>query len=73
MFDWTPVLFSPPGDLSDISNQSVGVGAIGAVEAFQHVQIKQFAAIIYKVLVTLDRRYLVDRKAHNQIYRDHEV
>ena len=39
MLDGAPILLCAPADLSDVTDQSVGVGAVGAVQFLQGIEV----------------------------------
>src|ERR1043166_3323440 len=70
MLDWTPMLLRAPHDLANIGDQSIGVGAVRAVEFFERVQISKMVAIKYQIIVAAHLWNSVNGKTHGLINRD---
>jgi len=58
-----PVLLGARGDFAREGDDAVGVGAIGAVELFQFVEISQMMAAKHQIVSAFDLGDAVDRKA----------
>lgn len=63
MFDRTPVLLGPGGDLGNVGKNTIRIGAILAVDLFNQVQVLQMVPVKGQVIAPPDVRDSVDRKA----------
>src|SRR6476660_7781981 len=73
VLDWTPILLGAPGDLANVSDQSVGVRAVGAVELFEGVQIGKVMAVEYQIIAAVHLRDSIHRKTDTLVNRDKEI
>jgi hypothetical protein len=63
MFDGTPVLFRPGGDLLSIGHESVKITTVYAIDFLDEVQVTQSMPVNNYVLASLHFRNFIDRKA----------
>ena len=45
VFDWTPVLFSPGGDLGEVGENAVAICALFAIQLLDKIQVAQVMAV----------------------------
>ena len=73
VLDGAPVLLGTGGDFSDVGDETVSVGAIVAIEAFEEVEVTEFAAVEEDVGIARDFRDAVDRKRKRLIDGDEKI
>ena len=67
VLDRAPVLLGSSGNLRDVRQHSVPIGAVQAVETFESIQIPQLIAINCNVISAPRFRYSIHRKANSLI------
>jgi hypothetical protein len=73
VLDRAPVLLRSRHHLAHIGRQPVGVGAIGAVELLDQVQVAQVRAFEHHVVAPTPPRDAVQRKAQPLVQRDGQI
>src|SRR5450830_1765039 len=73
MLDRAPVLLGARRDLAREGDDAVGVGAIGAVELLQRIEIGEMVAVEHEIVGALDLGDAVDRKAYRLKNTDEEI
>ena len=73
VLDRTPVLFRSRGNLRHVSQDSVGVGAVLAVDLLDQVQVLEMVPVKGQILPSPHIRDAVDRKAQPLIETANQV
>ena len=56
MLDWAPILFGAAGNLASISDDAVGITAIGTVQRLEPVEVGQMMTVENDIIRPLDLR-----------------
>src|ERR1700730_4775027 len=73
VLDRALVLFGSRGDLSAVGQHAVPIGTVGAVQAFQKVQILQTSAIENEIVRAADLRHSIDRAADALVDAEEQI
>jgi hypothetical protein len=73
MLDWTPILFGASRDLRRVSENTVGISAIQAVQFFNRIQVRQAVPIKQNKVRSPDFRNAVNWKAGRLVDGEDQV
>jgi hypothetical protein len=73
MLDRTPMLFRPGGNLGEIGEDAVDIGAIIAIQLLGKVEIAQAMAVEGKVFPAMNLRYSINRKTNRLVHGADQV
>src|SRR5450830_1255632 len=73
MLDRAPVLLGARRNLAREGDDAVGVGAIGAVELLQRIEIGEMVAVEHEIVGAFDLGDAIDRKAYRLKNTDEEI